>query len=199
MQSLQNNEEDENYNFNNKDTKDNNIESPRFYDKNKNLKNEIKENKIKDENKINLEDEINENYDLIFPDKYHKEKYKLINIAKTEDGKKINFYDKNKKEIIFQSGVRKEIYYDGYQIIYFTNGDIKQIFPDKKKQVYFFNESKIIQTTIPDKIQVFKFQNEQNKKHYTTSFNKEILGRLKKEFRGNFCSIYPRSEKNASV
>ena len=152
LQSLQNNEEDENYNFNNKDTKDNNIESPRFYDKNKNLKNEIKENKTKDENQINLENEIEENYDLIFPDKYHKEKYKLINIAKTEDGKKINFYDKNKKEIIFQSGVRKEIYYDGYQIIFFTNGDIKQIFPDKKKQVYFFNESKIIQTTIPDNL-----------------------------------------------
>ena len=37
-----------------------------------------------------------------------------------------------------------EIYFDGYQIIYFTNGDIKQIFPDKSKQVYFFNESIII-------------------------------------------------------
>ena len=122
---------------------------------------------------INSKKEI-ENYDLIFPDKYHKQKYKLINSAKTEDGKKINFYDKNKKEIIFKSGVKKEIYYDGYQIIYFTNGDIKQIYPEKSKQVYYFNESKITQTTIPDKIQVFKFENGQIEKHYINGI-KEII------------------------
>ena len=172
LQSLQNNnEEKEEIIYNNK-------ESPRFYNKNKN---EINENINKKGNSKELE----ENYDLIFPDKYHKEIYKLMNIAKTEDGKKINFYDKNKKEIIFQSGVRKEIYYDGYQIIYFTNGDIKQIFPEKEKQVYFFNESKIIQTTIPDKIQVFKFENGQIEKHYINGI-KEIIfpnGNIKRIFK----------------
>ena len=74
------------------------------------------------------------------------------------------------------------VYYDGYQIIYFTNGDIKQLFPDKKKQVYYFNESKIIQTTIPDKIQVFKFENGQIEKHYING-DKEIIypnGNIKK-------------------
>ena len=78
--------------------------SPRFNTENENNKNEIINNDA-----INSKKEI-ENYDLIFPDKYHKQKYKLINAAKTEDGKKINFYDKNKKEIIFKSGVKKEIY-----------------------------------------------------------------------------------------
>ena len=125
-------------------------------------------------NKEEKKEETAETYDLIFPDVYHKEKYKLIKTVKTEDGKKINFFDKNKKEIIFLSGIRKEIYFDGYQIIYFTNGDIKQIFPEKRKQVYYFNESKIIQTTIPDKIQVFKFENGQIEKHFING-DKEIV------------------------
>jgi hypothetical protein len=101
------------------------------------------------------------------------------------------FYDKNKKEIIFRSGVIKEIYYDGYQIINFTNGDIKQIFPDKTKQVYFFNESKIIQTTIPDEMQVFKFENGQIEKHFIDGM-KEIIfpdGFIKK--------IYPERKKES--
>ena len=52
----------------------------------------------------------------------------LKNVVNTDDGKIIKIYDKNKKEIIFKSGVIKEIYFDGYQIVYCTNGDIKQIF-----------------------------------------------------------------------
>ena len=101
------------------------------------------------------------------------------------------FYDKNKKEIIFRSGVIKEIYYDGYQIINFTNGDIKQIFPDKTKQVYFFNESKIIQTTIPDEMQVFKFENGQIEKHFIDGM-KEII------FPDGFINkIYPERKKES--
>ena len=145
LQYIQNNEEEEDNIKDNNDKYDEE-KSPRFNIENEN-KNEIINNDV-----INSKKEI-DNYDLIFPDKYHKQKYKLINSAKTEDGKKINFYDKNKKEIIFKSGVKKEIYFDGYQIIYFTNGDVKQIYPEKSKQVYYFNESKITQTTIPDKIQ----------------------------------------------
>ena len=49
-------------------------------DKNKN-KIEINENI----NNKETSKEIEENYDLIFPDKYHKEIYKLINTAKTEN------------------------------------------------------------------------------------------------------------------
>ena len=166
--------EEEQYNFEENDKKSYEEKSPRFNTENENNKNEIEKEIINtDINSGNSKNEI-ENYDLVFPNKYHKQKYKLINTAKTEDGKKINFYDKNKKEIIFKSGVKKEIYYDGYQIIYFTNGDIKQIYPEKSKQVYFFNESKIIQTTIPDKIQVFKFENGQIEKHYINGI-KEII------------------------
>ena len=66
------------------------------------------------------------------------------------------------KEIIFKSGVRKEIFDDGYQIVYyFNNGDIKQIFPNKSKQVYYFNEAKTEERTYQDNLQVFKFENGQ--------------------------------------
>jgi centromere protein J len=203
LQTLQNNDEEEiNHNIDKRKEKDK--DSPKFVSKkgnNNKLKNEIIDGAEKinnDENNI-IEDESEENYDLIFPEKYHKQKYKLINSAKTEDGKKINFYDKNKKEIIFQSGVRKEIYFDGYQIIYFTNGDIKQIFPEKTKQVYFFNESKIIQTTIPDKIQVFKFENGQIEKHYINGI-KEIIfpnGNIKKIYQdGTEENLYNDDNEN---
>ena len=105
-----------------------------------NNKNQIEEEEEENENEEEKEEIVNEEeiYDLKLPEKYHNQKYKLIKVINTEDGKTINFYDKNKKEIIFKSGVKKEIFYDGYQIIYFTNGDIKQIFPDKTKEVYFF-------------------------------------------------------------
>ena len=48
-----------------------------------------------------------------------------------EDGKIIQYFDKNKKIINFKSDVRKELFDDGYQVVYFNNGDIKQIFPNK--------------------------------------------------------------------
>ena len=48
------------------------------------------------------------------------------------DGKIINIYSNNKLEVIFKSGVKKEIFEDGFQIVNFTNGDLKQIFPDGK-------------------------------------------------------------------
>ena len=165
-------EEQDNFEDSNKNSYEE--KSPRFNTENENNKNEIKKEIINTDINSGISKNEIENYDLVFPNKYHKQKYKLLNTAKTEDGKKINFYDKNKKEIIFKSGVKKEIYYDGYQIIYFTNGDIKQIYPEKSKQVYFFNESKIIQTTIPDKIQVFKFENGQIEKHYINGI-KEII------------------------
>jgi hypothetical protein len=42
--------------------------------------------------------------------------------------------------VIFANKVRRETYADGYQIVYFVNGDIKQTFPDGKI-VYFFSEA----------------------------------------------------------
>ena len=111
------------------------------------------------------EDDDDESYDLVFPDKYHKTEYTLLHTENGNDGKIIKYYDNDKKEIIFKSGVRKEIFGDGYVIVYFNNGDLKQIFPNQKI-VYYFSEAKTIQTTYPDKLQVFKFDNGQIEKHY---------------------------------
>ncbi len=83
-----------------------------------------------------------------------------------EDGKIIQYYEKNKKEIIFKSGVRKELFDDGYKVVNFNNGDIKQIFPNKSKQVYYFNEVKTVQITYPDNLKNFKFQNGQIEKKF---------------------------------
>ena len=90
------------------------------------------------------EEEEDETYDLKFPDKYHKPIFTLLKTERTDDGKIIKYYDNEKKEIIFKSGVRKEIFSDGYQVVYFNNGDIKQIFPNIKT-VYFFNDAKTTQ------------------------------------------------------
>ena len=121
---------------------------------------------------INFDFSSNENYDFVLPDKYantnpknNEAQYTLIKSVTTNEGKQINLYTNNKREVIFPSGVRKEIYNDGYQIVYFTNGDLKQIFPDSKS-VYYFNEAKTVQTTFPDGLQVFKFNNGQIEKHY---------------------------------
>ncbi len=39
------------------------------------------------------------------------------------------------------------------------------MFPNGK-QIYFFSDAKTIQTTFPDNLQVFKFENGQIEKHY---------------------------------
>ena len=106
----------------------------------------------------------NESYDFIIPKKYTEGNYKLLK-SLTSDGKIINLYTNNKREIIFESGIRKEIFDDGYHIVYFINGDLKQTFPDGKT-VYFFNEAKTTQTSYNDGLQVFKFNNGQIEKHY---------------------------------
>jgi hypothetical protein len=69
-------------------------------------------------------------YDLILSEKYHPKdptKYRLVKEEKLLDNKIINFYENDKREIIFTSGNKKEIYSDGYQITFFRNKDIKQV------------------------------------------------------------------------
>jgi hypothetical protein len=113
-------------------------------------------------------------YDFIFPEKYHNKNDKSIIIKTTsKDGKTINLYSNNKREVIFQSGVRKEIFPDGYHIVYFTNGDLKQIFPEGKT-VYYFFEAKTVQTNFNNGLQVFRFNNGQIEKHFPDG-NKEIF------------------------
>jgi hypothetical protein len=144
-------------------------------EKNDSLNNEL----IKDNNYNNDNDDynfiiinneyINENeddnqYDFIIPDKYLNNNYSYLNTIES-DGKKINYYTNNKKEILFKSGVKKEIYEDGYQLVHFPNGDKKQTFPNKK-QIYYFNDSKTVQTTYLNGLNIFKFNNQQIEKHY---------------------------------
>ena len=123
-------------------------------------------------NKINNNTEKNflikeiysDNYDFSIPEKYTNSEHKLIKTINS-NGKIINFYSKKKKEIIFQSGVRKEIFEDGFQIVNFVNGDKKLNYPDGK-MVYYFNEAKTVQTTFSNGIQIFKFSNGQIEKHF---------------------------------
>jgi len=123
-------------------------------------------NQIK-EKKLSLEE-----YDFKIPEKYINQKYKLTKTLKAGD-KIIKIYDDNKKEILFPSGVRKEIFNDGYQIIYFVNGDIKQNHPNGKS-IYYFKQAKTVQTTFKNGIFVVKFENNQVEKHYPDG-KKQIL------------------------
>lgn len=69
-------------------------------------------------------------YDLILSERYHPKNSqygKLISSETLPNGKQVNFYENDKREYIFPSGNRREIYSDGYQIIFFHNKDIKQV------------------------------------------------------------------------
>ena len=97
---------------------------------NKSYKSSI--NKIQNKIKSKKEEKnINDNEIFNIPQKYLKKDYILIKTMSSE-GKIINIYSNNKLEVIFKSGVKKEIFEDGFQIVNFTNGDLKQIFPDGK-------------------------------------------------------------------
>ena len=77
-----------------------------------------------------------------------------------------------KKELVYSNGIKKEVYPDGYSIVYFNNKDIKQCFPDGRI-VYHYAEAKTVQTTFPDGLQLFKFSNGQIEKHFPDG-SKEI-------------------------
>ena len=98
------------------------------------------------------------NFDIVFEEKYN---LKDINILKKEqkNDRVIIFYDNNAKEIIYNSGVRQQIFPDDFKIIFFSNKDIKQIFPSGK-YVYFFSQSKVTMTYLPkENIKIYKYQN----------------------------------------
>ena len=111
------------------------------------------------------EKEDNNIYDFIIPEKYINNKYELLKSMES-DGKIINIYSNNKREIIFQSGLKKEIFEDGFHLVYFQNGDKKQIYPDGKT-IYYFNDSKTVQTSFSDGLNIFKFSNGQIEKHFS--------------------------------
>ena len=184
----------------------------------KNIKNNNLINKIKDENskKIsnidntdingNKENKIEKNrnikyitndYSLSFPEKYHGLTYKLVKLEKTKDGVTINYYNNNKKEMIYKNGNRKEIYGDEYQIIYFNNGDIKQTFPKENKQVYYFKEKEVVQTTLGDDCQIFRYQNGQIEKNFNDGTKQIIFpdGKIKNILPNGYEETYNLNEK----
>ena len=80
--------------------------------------------------KPSLEKDDDGLYDLILSEKYHPKdssKYRFVKEEKISDNKVVNFYENDKREIVFPSGNKKQIYSDGYQILYFSNKDIKQV------------------------------------------------------------------------
>ncbi len=116
-----------------------------------------------------------ESFEMVFPEKYKLDKKgKVFSKEKTKDGKLIIEYENNAKELFFPSGVREEVFEDGYKIIYYTNKDIKQIYPDGKV-VYFFFNSKITQTYLPSlNVHIYRYQNGTLEKHYANG-KKELL------------------------
>jgi hypothetical protein len=79
-------------------------------------------------NQVNEEEEEEENYELKFIEKYYSQKpAKLKKQEIGDDGKIVRQYENGKREVIFPSGVRKEIFDDGFQSVYFVNKDIKQV------------------------------------------------------------------------
>jgi len=117
----------------------------------------IEHNKSIEELDDESEDNDDDNYDLILPDIYHKEKYNLLKTEKNSEGTTIKTYDKNKTEINLTNGDKKEIYDDKYEIIYYYNGDIKQIFKNNNKQVFFFKKQNITKTTLNKGLQIIKY------------------------------------------
>ena len=131
----------------------------------KNIKKDINKNMDLYEENEN-ENDIN-GYDFVIPEIYKKNNDSEIINTVEQDGKIINIYDNNKKEIIFKSGVRKEIFMDGYQLVYFPNGDMKQKFIGKdEKVIYYYSETNTVQTTFKNGLNIFKFSNGQIEKHY---------------------------------
>lgn len=84
-----------------------------------------------------------EDFSLKFPKEYHSktlQNQKVVEQYVGHDGKIQRIYQNGKKEVIFNNGVKRESFPDGYTIVYFNNQDIKQTFPDGKV-VYFFAEA----------------------------------------------------------
>lgn len=129
---------------------------------------------IEDEEVPVMED-TDEDFSLVFPEQYHGEDDEIEIVQESEGtkGKIFRLYSNDKREILFTNGVRKEIFPDGYSVVYFANEDIKQIFPDGKT-VYYFADAGTVQTTLADGLKVYRFNNEQIEKHYNDG-TKEII------------------------
>lgn len=117
-----------------------------------------------------IQEEVDEDeYKMVFLSQYHNDHPdNTIPIEESIGNKnKIQRLFRNgKKELIFHNGSKKQIYPDGYTILFFSNKDIKQTYPDGKS-VYYFSEADTTQTTLLDGTKIFRFGNGQIETHFT--------------------------------
>ena len=99
--------------------------------------------------------------------------------------------------MIYKTGLRKEIYGDEYQIIYFNNGDIKQIYPKDNKQIYYFKEKEVVQTTLGDDCQIFRYKNGQIEKIFNDGIKQIIFpdGKIKNILPNGYEETYNLNEE----
>ena len=88
----------------------------------------------------------------------------ILQEDKTSDGKIIRLLQDDSREVLFSNGVRRLSSKNGYSIVYFKNKDIKECFPDGKIE-YYFHSAKTKQITLPDGMNIYKFNNGQVEKH----------------------------------
>ena len=86
----------------------------------------------------------NDNNNFTIPSKYILPPNLKVKSFRNENNKTIKIYSNGVKEILYKSGIKKQIFPDNYNIIYYTNNDIKQTFPDKHS-VYYSSETKGVQ------------------------------------------------------
>ena len=74
-------------------------------------------------------------------------------------------YESGHSEYVLTTGVRYEVYPNGYRVFFFPNQDVKQVFPDKKV-TYYFAASDTTQISLPDGTEIFRFPHGQVEKYY---------------------------------
>ena len=73
-------------------------------------------------------EEEDETFDLVLEGGYHKSENAEAQVVEEvvgEGGKIHRRYNDGRRERVFTNGVRREIWEDGYSLVYFTNGDMK--------------------------------------------------------------------------
>lgn len=96
--------------------------------------------------------------DLIYPSKYSLSKKETVTKQNfQQDGTIVREYDTGRKEILFSSGQKKNIYPDGYTLINYINGDIKQIIPNYKETYYYYKD-KTLQVKFNDGSTYLKYE-----------------------------------------
>ena len=84
-------------------------------------------------------------------------KHTIIKQNFQQDGTIIKVFETGKKEILFSSGQKKEVFPDGYTIITYINGDLKQIIPNYK-ETYYYAKDKTLQVKFSDGTVYLKYR-----------------------------------------